>query len=139
MHIDHTTLRTAHLKETCDFMVRVFDLVVGPRPAVIEANIRGFWLYWKDAPIVHLIESQQFGEPTGAGAEAIDHTAFFMEDYEGFKQKLTKMRVPFSLMNLPDIGERRIFLHTPTGILLETVFRKPAIIFDVPLSTRPMH
>jgi glyoxylase I family protein len=46
-----------------------------------------------------------------------------MEDYDGFKQRLTDLHVPFSLMNLPDIGERRIFLHTPTGILLETVFR----------------
>ena len=60
-------------------------------------------------------------------AEAIDHTGFFMEDYDGFKLKLTALGVPFSLMDLPEIGERRIFLHTPTGILLETVFReKPA-------------
>jgi glyoxylase I family protein len=128
MHIDHITLRTANLKETCDFMVRVFDLIIGPRPATIAANIRGFWLYRKDAPIVHLIESPYHSDPTGPAAEAIDHAAFFMEDYEGFKQRLTELRVPFSLMNLPDIGERRIFLHTPTGILLETVFRKPASV-----------
>ena len=123
MHIDHTTLRTAHLEETKDFMVRVFDLVVGPRPATIAANINGYWLYCKDAPIVHLIESPYYYEPAGPATEAIDHTAFFMEDYDGFKQRLTDLRVPFSLMNLSDIGERRIFLHTPTGILLGTVFR----------------
>ncbi|HEX9513483.1 MAG TPA: VOC family protein [Puia sp.] len=124
MHIDHTTLRTAHLEETKDFMVRVFDLVVGPRPATIAANIRGYWLYCKDAPIVHLIESPyHYNEMTDTATEAIDHTAFYMEDYDGFKQKLTDLRVHFSLMNLPDIGERRIFLRTPTGILLETVFR----------------
>jgi hypothetical protein len=29
-------------------------------------------------------------------------------------------------MELPNIGERRIFLHMPTGILLETVFREIA-------------
>jgi glyoxylase I family protein len=124
MHIDHTTLRTAHLEKTRDFMVLVFDLVVGPRPAAIAANISGYWLYYKDAPIVHLIESPYYyNELTDTATEAIDHTAFFMEDYEAFKQKLTDLQVPFSLMSLPDIGERRIFLRTPTGILLETVFR----------------
>jgi glyoxylase I family protein len=127
MHIDHTTLRTAHLEETKDFMVRVFGLVVGSRPATIAANISGYWLYYKDAPIVHLIESPYKYEPTDPATEAIDHTAFFMEDYDGFKQRLTDLRVPFSLMNLPEIGERRIFLHTPTGILLETVFRMTII------------
>jgi glyoxylase I family protein len=30
-----------------------------------------------------------------------------------------------SVMELEDIGEKRIFLHTPTGILLEVVFREP--------------
>jgi glyoxylase I family protein len=125
MEIDHITLRTAHLEETRDFMVRVFDLAVGSRPAAIAANINGYWLYYKDAPIVHLIESPYYqNELTDTATEAIDHAAFVMEDYDGFKQKLTELRVHFSLMNLPDIGERRIFLRTPTGILLETVFRK---------------
>jgi glyoxylase I family protein len=123
MHIDHTTLRTAHLEETKDFMVKVFDLLEGPRPATIAANIKGYWLYWKNAPIVHLIESGHYSGKADDATEAIDHTAFFMEDYDGFRQKLTDLHVHFSAMNLPEIGERRIFLRTPTGILLETVFR----------------
>lgn len=125
MHIDHTTLRTKHLEATKDFLLSVFDLTVGPRPAVIAAGIPGYWLYWKEAPLIHLIQSRastatQPHEP----AEAIDHTAFFMEGYEAFRQKLVTLGVPFSLMDLPDIGERRIFLFTPTHILLETVFRE---------------
>ena len=27
-------------------------------------------------------------------------------------------------MELPELGERRLFVHTPTGILLELVFRE---------------
>jgi catechol 2,3-dioxygenase-like lactoylglutathione lyase family enzyme len=57
MHIDHTTLRTAQLEKTKDFLIRVFDLAEGPRPAVIAENIVGYWLYYKKAPIIHLIES----------------------------------------------------------------------------------
>ena len=125
MHIDHTTLRTNELEKTKEFLIRVFDLKSGERPAVIAANIPGYWLYYKDKPLIHLIESSYFDKTSlDNSSEAIDHTAFYMENYEEFKQKLTEMKVTYSLMDLPDIGERRIFLRTPTGILLETVFRE---------------
>jgi catechol 2,3-dioxygenase-like lactoylglutathione lyase family enzyme len=124
MHIDHTTLRTSQLEKTRDFLINVFDLAEGPRPAVIAAGIPGYWLYYKDAPLIHLIQSSfYYRQQSNMAAEAIDHTAFYMENYAAFKQKLIDLKVPHSLMDLPDIGERRIFLHTPTGILLETVFR----------------
>jgi catechol 2,3-dioxygenase-like lactoylglutathione lyase family enzyme len=124
MHIDHTTLRTRQLEKTKDFLLSVFDLTEGPRPAIIDANIPGYWLYHKGSPLIHLIQSSSYykQQPDHA-SEAIDHTAFYLEDYEAFKQKLLDLRIPHSLMDLPDMGERRIFLHTPTGILLETVFR----------------
>ena len=125
MHIDHTTLRTAQLEKTKDFLTRIFDLVEGPRPAVIAENIKGYWLCYKEAPLIHLIESHLHpGTAAGYAVEAIDHTAFFMEDYDGFRKKLDKLNIPYSHMDLPDINERRIFIQTPTKILLETVFRK---------------
>ena len=124
MHIDHTTLRTQHLDQTKDFLLRVFDLVEGPRPAIIAANIAGYWLYHKGSPLIHLILSQPIpGAQTGYAVEAIDHTAFFMDDFDGFKKKLEDLGIHYNLMELADIGERRIFIHTPTRILLETVFR----------------
>jgi len=124
MHIDHTTLRTEQLELTKDFLVRVFDLVEGPRPALIAANIPGHWLYHRDAPLIHLILSKPHpGSPVGYAVEAIDHTAFFMDDFEAFKKKLEDLDIHYTLMELPDIGERRIFIQTPTRILLETVFR----------------
>lgn len=125
MHIDHTTIRTSLLEETKDFLVSIFDIAEGPRPATIADRINGYWLYYKDAPIIHLIESYHAdNQSSSQSSEAIDHTAFFMEDYETFTKKLTLLKVPFFTMDLPEIGERRIFIHTPTGVLLETVFRK---------------
>jgi glyoxylase I family protein len=125
MHIDHTTLRTLELEKTKDFLIRVFDLQPGERPAVIAANIPGYWLYYQDKPLIHLIRSSFYYKNTNdTSAEAIDHTAFFLEDFEAFREKLIGLKIHYSLMELPDIGERRIFLHTPTGILLETVFRE---------------
>lgn len=124
MHIDHITLRTDHLEETRDFFIRVFDLVEGPRPTAIAKAIPGYWLYWKDAPLVHLIPGSFYHDKKGnAPAEAIDHIAFYMEDYNVFKQRLIDLKITYSQMDLPDIGERRIFLRTPRGVLLETVFR----------------
>ncbi len=34
------------------------------------------------------------------------------------------MNVPYSRMELPELGERRLFVHVPGGILLELVFRE---------------
>lgn len=124
MHIDHTTLRTRQLEKTKDFLLNIFDLTEGPRPAVIAANIPGYWLYHNGSPLIHLIKSAfYYNQQADHAIEAIDHTAFYLENYDAFKQKLLSLKIPYSLMDLPDIGERRIFLHTPTGILLETVFR----------------
>jgi catechol 2,3-dioxygenase-like lactoylglutathione lyase family enzyme len=125
MQIDHTTLRTHSLEETKEFLIKVFDVTEGTRPSTIASRIKGYWLFHKDAPLIHLIESSPYAHPgLDHSAEAIDHTGFLMENYHIFKQKLNTLNVPYSLMDLPEIGERRIFIHTPTGILLETVFRE---------------
>ena len=124
MHIDHTTLRTRQLEKTKNFLMSIFDLTEGARPAVIAANIPGYWLYHKGSPLIHLIQSSSYyNQQADHAAEAIDHTAFYLENYDAFKQKLLDLSIPHSLMDLPDIGQKRIFLHTPTGILFETVFR----------------
>lgn len=124
MHIDHITLRTADPDATKDFLVSIFDLEVGERPAVIAASIPGYWLYFKDQPLIHIINSPaRYQTAHDLSAEAIDHTAFFLEGYDAFRQKLNTLNIPFTPMDLPDIHERRIFLRTPTNILLETVFR----------------
>lgn len=123
MHIDHTTIRTTKLTETRDFFASVFDLKEGKRPAVIANNIPGYWMYWQSEPLVHIIYSgRHYGDVPST--EAIDHTAFYMENYDGFKSKLQQLGIRFSLMDLPELNERRIFLYTPTGILLEAVFRE---------------
>jgi glyoxylase I family protein len=124
MYIDHATIRTNHLKETRDFMVSVFDLVEGKRPATIAALVDGYWLYWNESPLVHIIKSPaSTAEIANNSTEAIDHFALIMEDHEAFKQKLIAMEIPFKLMDVPELKIKRIFLHTPQNILIETIFR----------------
>lgn len=124
MHIDHTTIRTRDIEKTRDFFVQVFGLTQGPRPDIIEKNIPGFWMYSDENPIVHIIGSApRFRQHGDYSTEAIDHTAFFMKGHDEFRAKLEKLDIRYSQMELPDINEKRIFLQTPTGVLLETVFR----------------
>lgn len=123
MHLDHITIRTHELDANKNFLVSVFELVEGPRPATIVASIAGYWLYHKDWPLVHLIQSP-FSKTSHQpeAAEAIDHFAFVMDDYEAFKQKLKAMQIPFERMHLPELKRKRIFLRTPSNVLIETIF-----------------
>lgn len=123
MRLDHVTIRTPNIDATRDFFVEVFDdLQERPRPKQIDRRIPGYWLFADGKPIVHIIAA-------GAGANdpghsAIDHVGFQLADYSGFRSKLDRLNVPYALMDLPEISERRIFLRTPEGVLLETVFNE---------------
>ncbi|CAM5764037.1 lactoylglutathione lyase [Labrys miyagiensis] len=119
MALDHVTLRTADLEGTRAFFEAVLDLEVGYRPPF---PFPGYWLYEAGEPIVHLI-------PGGGGlphreAETIDHAAFRLADYDGSRARLEKLGLRYQTMDLPDLRERRLFIHTPGGILLELVFRE---------------
>ena len=127
MYLDHVTLRTRDLHSTRDFLIQVLDLEERPRPEEIQRRIAGHWLYADEQPMFHLIPS--FGPSPGTGidraAEAIDHVGIHMNGYSEFRRKLDRLEVPYSLMDLPEIGERRVFFHTPGGPLLEAVFNEP--------------
>jgi hypothetical protein len=46
-----------------------------------------------------------------------------MDDYDGLRSRLDRSAIAYSTMDLPDLGERRLFVRTPGKILLELVFR----------------
>ncbi|MDQ7949226.1 MAG: hypothetical protein REI93_10290, partial [Pedobacter sp.] len=102
MHLDHVTIRTHELEATRNFMVEVFGLVEGSRPASIVASVEGYWLYEKDWPLIHLIKSNVPPGHSHESAEAIDHFAFVMEDYKGFEQKLIRLGISYQKMHIPE-------------------------------------
>ena len=122
MHLDHVTIRTGDIAGTRAFFEAVFDLTVGERPAAIR-RIPGYWLYADGKPIVHIIGSQ--GSGFDRAAEAIDHVGIRLDNYAAFRARLDRLAIPYSTMDLADIGERRLFLRTPGGPLLEAVFSEP--------------
>lgn len=120
MHLDHVTLRTRNLKATRNFFIGLFGLTEGPRPKAIQ-RIPGHWLYEGDAPIVHLIGAQ--GQGFDHAAEAWDHVAFRLSGHAAFRARLEALGLPYSPMELPELGEQRLFFRAPGGPLIEAVFR----------------
>jgi glyoxylase I family protein len=121
MTLDHVTIRTANLQKTKAFFETVFDLVEKPRPQVIQ-RIPGHWLFDGDQPFVHLIAG--YGQPVDFTTNNIDHVGFKLEGYQAFKKKLEDLKINYSLMDIEELNERRIFLKTPDGVLLEAVFHE---------------
>lgn len=122
MRLDHVTIRTRDIAAARDFFRTVFELEDGERPRAIR-GIPGFWLYSEGQPLVHIIGSG--GTGFDQAAEAIDHVGFRLEGYAAFRARLDRLGIRYSLMDLADIQERRIFLRAPGGPLLEAVFSEP--------------
>ncbi len=124
MQFDHLTIRTRDLVTTKAFLEKVLDVTEGKRPVLIR-RIPGHWLYDADArPVIHLIEARWTagGEPS----EAIDHVGIRPEgSYSAFRARLDRLGIAYSLMDIAELQERRIFFHTPGGPLLEAVFNEP--------------
>jgi catechol 2,3-dioxygenase-like lactoylglutathione lyase family enzyme len=119
MNLDHVTLRTADLEGTRSFLESVLDLKPGYRPAF---SFPGYWLYADSEPIVHLIPARS--SRADRSGETIDHAGFRLEGYAKHRDKLDALGIHYSTMDLPELNERRLFVRTPTGILLELVFRE---------------
>ena len=130
--LDHVTLRTHDLDATRGFFEAILGLTVGFRPPF---PFPGYWLYDGAEPIVHLIP----GPPVAGdrNREGVDHAAFRISDYGVTRGKLDRLDIPYSTMELPEIGERRLFLHTPTGTLIELVFRIAAAVAELKPETVP--
>ena len=122
--LDHVTLRTHDLEGTRAFLEDVLDLRPGYRPAF---SFPGYWLYADNEPVVHLIPGH--GGPVDRVGETIDHVGFRLTDHDGMRRKLEGLGVSYSRMELPELAERRLFIRTPTGILLELVFRETETAF----------
>jgi catechol 2,3-dioxygenase-like lactoylglutathione lyase family enzyme len=121
MRLDHVTLRTADLERTKVFLEGLLGLKAGYRPPF---GFPGFWLYAGDQPIVHLIPGD--GTPAARNSEGIDHVAFRLDGYDEFRGKLDIEGIPYSTMDLAELGERRLFVRTPGGTVIELVFREVA-------------
>ena len=115
--LDYVTLPTKNLEAAKAFFETVLGLEVGYRPTF---PFPGHWVYAAGRPIMHLILSQ--GGPVDRTGETIYQVAFRLDDHVWVRLKLDRLSIPYSQMDLPELGGRRLFIRTPTGVLLELLF-----------------
>src|SRR4051794_39494334 len=107
MRIDHITIATDDLDATVAFYRDVLGLEVGPRPAFPFA---GAWLYAGGRPIVHL------KAPGVQRADsALDHVAFYTDDFSSFITRLNRMHLNYKHQVLPDGSLRQTGKSRGTG------------------------
>ena len=125
--IDHLTLRTEKLEETCAFYEQVAGLTKGWRPGF---KFPGYWLYQGDTPLVHMAPSSKdpelvryLGEHVGGPVRgALDHLALRCTGLPAFEQRLKKLGQSYTARTVPDLQEHQVFVIDPNELKVEFIF-----------------
>ena len=128
MHVhglNHVNLKLPRreLETARDFYVSVLGLEVGARPPFASF---GYWLYAGGQPIVHLVEAA--GAATGQALpnNVVDHFALQCTGYDATCDRLEQAGIGFAARQIPETGQRQLFLADPTGVGIELLF-EPAL------------
>jgi len=128
--LEHVTIRCAQLKRTRDFYVELMGLTEGERP---DFPFRGYWLYLKAVPVIHLVEAADSGGAWGReivlpnpqeGTGSFDHVAFQGDDFDRMRTKLVSAGVTFRERVVPGGRLKQLFVPDPEGVLVEINFRR---------------
>ncbi len=112
--LDHITIRCRDLEASRRFYADILGLESGYRPPF--EGPPGAWLYDGGRPVVHLY----VGAPQdGAGAAALDHIAFVVEDVAAIKERLRRRGQRYETATVPEIGAEQVFFDDPDGVGLE--------------------
>jgi catechol 2,3-dioxygenase-like lactoylglutathione lyase family enzyme len=126
MKLDHLLVMTDDLAGTEAFFRDLGNLTVGVRPPF---PFPGSWLYADGQAVVHLAEARTSGASNylrpadGASSTYIDHVAFTGGDHAAFLERLAKTGMEHFERQVPETGERQIFVTGPGGLKLEFIFR----------------
>jgi len=131
----HYAVRAADLEVSKAFYAEALGLCAGPRPPF---DFPGVWLYpegdseRRAQGCVHLIGSGQDGalggylgdRPAAGGPDtgSLDHIAFFATDWPACRERLTRLRAPFTERIAPLLKVRQVFVTDPDGITIELNF-----------------
>lgn len=117
--INHFTVLTRNVEQSCLFYESIIDAKRGPRP---DFNFAGAWLYVDGEPLIHLVQIDE--QPSGT--PIIDHVALSARDLRRYLTKFKSNDIAFELKRLPEgcreSGSWQLFFHDPGGALLELCF-----------------
>ena len=127
----HFNIRVSQVEVSAlkSFYCEILGFCVGPRPPFQSA---GIWLYAGQLPVLHLTQMNS-GEVAAPGSpnslpdvhkrySAIDHIALAADDVDETVRRLTDHSVPYTLTEVPAVGEIQIFCRDPSGNGVELIF-----------------
>ena len=119
--INHYNLRgsMAQLESLRDWYRDAVGLTVGERPPF---RFRGFWLYAKGRPILHLSEESAGESHPAPGSGTFDHVAFTCDDFASMRERLDRMNISYRVADVPLTRTRQIFVRDPAGNGVELNF-----------------
>ena len=111
------------IDEVRDFYVDVIGLSEGWRP---DFDFEGHWLYAGDAPILHLMVSDEVSDTDDGGISSttghLDHIALTAADLTAVESRLTELGQVYKKKVIPGFNVTQLFLHDPIGLGVELNF-----------------
>ena len=111
------------IDEVRDFYVDVIGLSEGWRP---DFDFDGHWLYAGDAPILHLMVSEEGAVTDDGGLSSttghLDHIALTAADLTAVESRLVELGQVYKKKLIPGFNVTQLFLHDPIGLGVELNF-----------------
>ena len=111
------------IDEVRDFYVDVIGLSEGWRP---DFDFEGHWLYAGDAPILHLMVSEEGALTDDSGLSSttghLDHIALTAADLTAVESRLIEFGQVYKKKVIPGFNVTQLFLHDPIGLGVELNF-----------------
>ena len=124
LYLDHFTLRvpSGELGRLHDFYARVLTLAEGPRP---DFSFPGHWFYIGERPVIHLAGNAPPDEqapPAGLPTGRFNHVSLRWRGLAATRAHLSACAVPWTEATVPGAPLHQLFLHDPTGLMIELTF-----------------
>ncbi len=115
--MNHFTILTDDVEETCEFYRDMLGLEKGWRPPF---DFPGAWLYCpgSDEAVLHVIAGRDVPNTPGV----IDHMAFSARGLDATLDQLEARRMAYDLRPLPGRGVWQLFFFDPNGARVELDF-----------------
>jgi hypothetical protein len=114
--LDHINIRTNELEIVKEALIDLLLLEVGDRPPF---PFPGYWLYGDGKAIVHLTGAE---DDPGMDTGALDHVAFFDDDFDGLIARLENKDISYKLTTVPGTGMRQVFFNITHDVTVEVDF-----------------
>ena len=119
----HVAIKTADLDATVKFYTEVLGMHLAPRP---DFGFPGAWLGPPDGPpIIHIYAG---GPALGSDGKvpsrtgALDHVSLMVTGWDDCLKRIEQRGLDWRAALVPRINLWQIFVHDPSGVMLELTF-----------------